>query len=922
MRTTLARVAFNRGLVDRLGLARTADIQRIQMSAEVMVNWAPRVLGSMMLRPGLGLLGEIYNDMPTKMLPFIFSTTQVALIELTESVARIWINDVLLSRVAVGTTVTNGTFNTNLNGWTNESEGGGSVTWVSPGQAQFAGDGVDRGILAQTLAVALADVGQEHALRIIVINGPITFMAGTSDGDTSYIARTSLDTGTHSLAFIPLGQSVFIRFESYLQYTVNIDSCTIEAAGVVTLPTNWMPGDLQNIRIDQSADIIFVACYGQQQQKIERRGIGHSWSVCNYHADDGPFEIENVTPLTMTPGALVGNTTLTASNSYFQAGHLGALFSHTSVGQEVTVSISAQNEFSNTITVTGADSTRLITINITGTWSGTVTMQFSFTSATGPWSDNAASIGGIGPWTANVSTVYNDLGSNQTIYYRIGIKTGDFVSGTAVASLSCPGGSIRGIGRITSVMSSTVANVEVLTQFGGATASTIWEEGKWSGVQGYPSSVVFNEGRLTWAGSDTMDASVSNAFESYDETVTGDSGPLNEVIGSGPVDTINWILPLTRLVLGGQSAEHTCKSSALDVPLTPTNFAIKSTSTQGSAQVEAVKVDSGGIFIQRGGIRIFSLDFNLQTYDFNASHLSAIVPRIGYPGIVRIAVQRQPDTRVHFVRSDGTVVLLIFDRVENVTCFCLVQSPGAGGIIEDVVVLPSQPGAEEDQVYYVVNRTINGVTKRYPEKWATEQSCLGTNALCFLADCYQSFTFGSPQTAIAGLPWLGQSVVVWADGADVGTVIGANSGGYSTRSQTYSIDLLGNLTPNLAVAATNVVIGLPYTAQWQSAKLKDFQMPEGTTLAAKQQVDHLGLIAANMYQNGLQFGPDFNSLDDMSQIDQTDVFNPNEIVTDFDDDQYPFMGEWSHDARVCLQAAAPRPVTLLALKIPITSNME
>ena len=35
--------------------------------------------------------------------------------------------------------------------------------------------------------------------------------------------------------------------------------------------------------------------------------------------------------------------------------------------------------------------------------------------------------------------------------------------------------------------------------------------------------------------------------------------------------------------------------------------------------------------------------------------MPAIVPRIGYPGIVRAAVQRQPDTRIHFVRSDGTV---------------------------------------------------------------------------------------------------------------------------------------------------------------------------------------------------------------------------------------------------------------------------
>jgi hypothetical protein len=41
VRTRVAKLAFNRGLVSRLGLAR-ADIKRLAIAAEVQTNWVTR----------------------------------------------------------------------------------------------------------------------------------------------------------------------------------------------------------------------------------------------------------------------------------------------------------------------------------------------------------------------------------------------------------------------------------------------------------------------------------------------------------------------------------------------------------------------------------------------------------------------------------------------------------------------------------------------------------------------------------------------------------------------------------------------------------------------------------------------------------------------------------------------------------------
>src|SRR3990167_6822978 len=116
--------AFNRGLVSPLGLART-DQKRVGLSAEIMMNWIPRVLGSMSLRPGLQYIGATASNAEPKFVPFIFATDDTALVEFTDSLMRVWIDDVLLTRVSVCTTITNCTFAVNIIGWTDGSDSGG-----------------------------------------------------------------------------------------------------------------------------------------------------------------------------------------------------------------------------------------------------------------------------------------------------------------------------------------------------------------------------------------------------------------------------------------------------------------------------------------------------------------------------------------------------------------------------------------------------------------------------------------------------------------------------------------------------------------------------------------------------------------------------------------------------------------------------
>lgn len=884
-----ALLAFNRGLVSDLALARV-DLKRLGLSAEVYDNWMPRTLGPMMLRPGLRYIGATQGNQLAEFVPFVFSVSDTALIELTPGKVRVWVDEALVTRAAVSTAVTNGTFNTDLTGWTDTDEAGGTSVWATGGYMSLTGNGTNAGSRSQTLTVALADQNVEHALNIVTYQGICQLRVGSSSGADDLISETTLGVGSHSLAFTPTGGSVYIEVFNRNSYASLIDSIVIAPAGVMEITVPWVSSTFDKFRCVQSGDVIFVSCEEFQQKRIERRGP-HSWSTVWYRPVDGPFRNINISPIRMTPSAISGNIALTASKPYFKSTNVGSLFRLTSTGQQVAATITSQDQWTDPIKVTGVGTGRtfaLIVGGLTGTGT-TVKLQRSV-EAPGAWSDVAS-------YTTNQSTSFTDGLDNQIIYYRIGVDVGGYSTGTITAQLTYSAGSISGICRITGFTSSTVVSAEVVKNLGGVSSTDDWEEGAWSDRRGWPSAVALHEGRMWWAGKDKVWGSVSDAYESFDSTIEGDSGPISRSVGQGPVDTINWMMSVNRLLIGGQMSEFSAQSNSVDEPLTPTNFNLKAISTQGSKRVPSILLDNNCVFVQRGGARVFEVMQQDQFSGFQTNDLTVVIPGIGKPGITRIGVQRQPDTRIHCVRSDGTVAILVYDDAEQVRCWINFSTDGA---VESVVTLPGGDSDPEDRVYYVVKRTINGSTVRYLERWAIEDDCQG-GLLNKQADSHIVYD-GVATTTITGLSHLeGETVVVWADGADVGTKVVAS----------------GQIT--LGVAASKVVVGLGYTAKFKSAKLA-YTSEKGTPLNQLKRVHHLGVILKNTHHKGLKYGRDFDNLWDMPDSMDWATVATGTIHSSYDQMMFEFDGEWNTDSRICLQASAPRPCTILAAVIGLDQS--
>ena len=882
-------LAFNRGVISPLARNR-ADIKRVALSAETQMNWIPRTMGPMSLRPGLQYIGPTaVATGNVRHLAFVFSNTDTALLELTDLVMRVRINDVLVARPSVSTVVVNGNFGANVISWTDADETVScDSAWLTGGYLALIGSGTSAAaIRTQTLTISAPDQNVEHALRIVINRGPVLVRLGSTAGGDEYISEASLGTGTHSLAFTPTAASVYLQFLTRDNYQVLVDSCNIESAGTLSLPTLFGTANLDDIRQDQSGDVLFIARGTTgAPQKIERRAAGRSWSVVTYEPATGPFTASNFSLITLAPGALSGSvavptTTLTASKPYFKSTNVGSLFSVASQGQTVTASLSSVSS-TNPIRVSGIGTSRAFAVVIAGTWVGgaaRITLEQSI-GAVGVWNV-------VATYAANITTTYDDTLDNQIVYYRLTLSI--YVAGSAEVSLSLTSGSLTGVARVLSYVSSTVVNCAVLQDFGDLDPSPLWSEGAWSTRRGFPSAVAFHTGRIWWAGKDKIWASVTDDFENFDPLYLGDAGPINRSIGSGPVDTIHWLLAISQLAMGAGGAEFHCRSSSFDTVLSPTNFNLRPETTHGSENVEPIKIDQAGVFVDRTGFHVMEVAATAE--GLTTTELTLITPEICYPRVNRLGVQRRPETRVHMVRCDGGAVVLVYDKVEEVHCFITIETEGC---IEDVVTLP---GAPEDSVYYTVARIVGGVVVRYLEKWALTKEALG-GVVNKIADSFVVYS-GASTATITGLSHLeGKDVVCWANSKNQGT--------FTVVSGAIAIP----------EATTYAVTGLSYHALFKSGKLL-FSVKGPGSLGSKARVSHLGLILKDTQHAALEYGTELAYLDRLPPVEEAATVAANYQWGDYDTDPVPVNGSFDVNTRLYLRATAPYPCTVLATTVTL-----
>ena len=859
-------VSFQGGEAGKEVLARV-NLEGYSTLAETMENWWPDPAGPMLFRPGLKFLVRPHpSDDFTFLVPFIFNRDQVYLLLLSDGELRIVQNGGVITRGAVTSSITAGTFAT-LVGWTNISSGSGAASAVATG-LQLVSNG--SGLAGVRQAVTTANVGSVHALDIEVLRGPVTLRIGSTAGGSELLPgakETALRTGSHSIAFTPAASPYYVELASTSRAIRLVESIAVASAGDLVLETPWTEAIIPTLSWAQSGDVLTLSSGVGARKRIERRASA-SWSVTQWAEADGPLLSPNVDEgITMAPSVTAGNGTLTASKAYFKPGHVGALFELTHSGQSVSRIADAVNEWTDPIKVQGAGATaRTFNYSIVGAYTATVVIQRSIGN-TSSWADYL-----FFP-TAGSFTTHNDGLDNQTVYYRIGIGS-VYTSGSPTVGLSYTGGSSTGVVRVTDYVSPTIVSVEVIDTLAAAAATMEWAEGAWSDARSWPKGSALYDGRL-WEGYDDRFAgSASDAYESFVAGEDADDAVLRSV-ASGRVEPIVDLVPLSRLVALTSGAEAEIRSSSFDEPITPSNLTVRNVSTYGAAPVHPEIVDDNALFISRSNTRAMMLVYGERGY--KARPLHRMHRRIGRPGLTQIAVMRHPETRFFFVRSDGELLCKLHEPDEQVDAWHRVVTEG---VIESVAVLPAD---DEDEVYVMVRRTINGATRRYLER-------LGSTYLDDAADARQLDCWversGAATTTITGASHLeGKTVKIWADGAKMPDRV-VSGGQFSLPS-----------------AKSDVAYGLGYEGRYKSAKLA-FGAQGGTALTMLGRPLAISVLLMESMPM-LSYGQSFDRMDALKEREIESQYDSGPGLTTGTTIDLPIPEGLTRDPRFCLKAESP-----------------
>ena len=464
-----------------------------------------------------------------------------------------------------------------------------------------------------------------------------------------------------------------------------------------------------------------------------------------------------------------------------------------------------------------------------------------------------------------------------------------------------------GHGKITARTSTTVVTIEILTDMGSSSSSTDWSLGAFSNTTGHATCVTFFEQRLVFAGTksqpQTLFFSKSGDYENMDENRGGtvaDDDAIIYTIASNQVNAIRFMTATRTLIVGTAGGEFTVSGGGTDSAITPTNILIKKQSNHGYANLDAIAVGNVTLFLQRAKRKIRELAYNFDVDGYLAPDMTILAEHISESGITQMAYQQEPNQIIWCVRTDGQLIALTYQREQQVVAWHRHIFGGSfstgNAVCESVAALPTDDN--EYQIWVIIKRTINGVTKRYVEYLHTFDFDETDNTDFNFLDSQLSYS-GSPVTSISGLSHLeGQTVAILADGA------------------THPRKTVTSGSISLDRSASKVKVGLPYTSLLQTMRL-DAGSQDGTSQGKTKRIFDITL---RIYESiGIEVGPDLNNMERIPFRSSATLMD-QAIPVFTGDKEIEFRGNYETDGYVYVRQDQPLPLTILSLYPRLVTN--
>lgn len=846
------------------------DLDKFQTGVALCQNFIVTPQGPVQNRPGLQYIIETkYSNQPAALIPFSFSTQQTFALEVGVGYIRFHTQGAtLLMPSFVLTAVTN------------------AVTAVF-----------------STLGAHGYVVGQE------VFLGAVTGMPGLSN---RYVIIQSVPSAGTFIAADLFGQT--------------IDTSAMPAftggsvAAVFEVATPYAAADVFDIHYVQSADVLTLVHPSYAPQEL-RRLSATSWTLTpiQFSSALSPPQSNGVTPVGINhtyivtpifpdfPGTPSAATTcgndftvpgrfnavnwqsVSGANNYLVYKLVGATYQYigssassptfiddASVVPDPTVPFFS-HAGATTVAVATAVGPSSDGLTVTPTGAGSVAYTYCVTSLNADASEES-----IASTPASASNSLSTAGQFNTVRWPT-------VAGVGLYNVYRKISGIFGfVGRAGSDATFVDANILPDTSI-----TPPIQLNPFLGTGNYPRAVSYHQQRRVFGGTVNqpqnvwMTRSGTEKNLGYSFPSRDDDGITLRVV-SREANTIRHMVPMGELILltsGGEWELAAADSGAL----TPSNTSVKPQGYSGASNVQPVVTDRTILFAQDRGGHVRELQFSWQQQGYQTSDVTILAPHLfDYKTVKQMAFTRSPVAALWSVRSDGRLLSMTYVPEHEVRAWAQHVTDGN---FESVCSIAE---GDEDGLYCIVNRTINGTTKRYVERLHTRR--FDTPADQFFVDCGATYA-GVPVGTITGLYHLeGKTVSILADG------------GVSPPQ------VVVNGSVALDAPASTVQVGLPYVSRIQTLPLSIQTQAFGQGVVKNVNKVFLRVLSSN----GFSAGPTFDKLRQYP----TRFYEPYGSAPDLVTGEVPITlsPQWQRDGSVCVQQDQPLAMTLLGMALEVATG--
>lgn len=412
-----------------------------------------------------------------------------------------------------------------------------------------------------------------------------------------------------------------------------------------------------------------------------------------------------------------------------------------------------------------------------------------------------------------------------------------------------------------------------------------------TGVSSYPGTVTLHNQRRVFARTqDQPDTVFTSQTSNYKNMNVSNplkaTDALTFTIASEQVNDLKYLLSLNDLLGFTGNAEY-----VLDIT-SPDNIGARKQSGRGIGPVPPLLIGNSALIVQARGKKIRDINYRYESngYDGNdisilSSHLLRKTKNVDKRPI-SWAYQQEPDSIVWIVHNDGSLSSLTYNREHEVWGFARHETTG---LYKRVVCIPE---GDKDVVYFIVERTVNGVARRLIERMDSREVDEDDLDSSFYVDSGIQL-YDNVRQVIYGLEHLeGRTVQILADGLVLNEMV--VSGG--------KIDL--------GAVYETVSIGMPYNCDIQPLDVETVTKGSGST---KGRYRRIPKVYVHVYNSlGLYAGPDADHLTELTQ-ERTDELMGEPTRLQNRTFEIDIFADWKDQAAVYIRHRRPTPITILSI---------